>query len=124
MKENPGPKPMPRDTHGDGPFLLHPAGGVVQVSELHGHLLVYGDQELLPLLQLGLQLLPVRSAQLGGACNHTRLRGAAPGSPEAAKAKGQTPAPSGAQQICVVQPGFCTQARALRVFSPRKLCSI
>lgn len=39
-----------RDTHSYDTLLLHPARCVVQVSKLHGYLVVNGNQEFLPLL--------------------------------------------------------------------------
>lgn len=49
-------------------FLQHVARGVVQVCELHCHLVVDGKQQFLPGLQLALQLLPVLVGKLGFPC--------------------------------------------------------
>ena len=62
-------------THVNDPLLLHAAWGVVQVCKLHGHLVVDGKEELLSLLQLALQLLPLGRAELGGACEETDRQG-------------------------------------------------
>lgn len=40
----------------------------MEVCELHGHLVVDGQEELLSLLQLGLQLFTFRGIQLWGSC--------------------------------------------------------
>ena len=55
-------------SHRDDALLLHASGRVVEVGELHRHLVVDGQQELLALLQLALQLLPLDGVQLGGPC--------------------------------------------------------
>lgn len=65
------PEPNP-GTHRDGTLLLHAAGCVVQVSKLHGHLVVNGNQEFLPLLQFALQVFSVGSTQLRGTCNQAQ----------------------------------------------------
>lgn len=49
-------------------FLQHVARCVVQVSELHCHLVVDGEQQVLPGLQLALELLPVLVRKLGFSC--------------------------------------------------------
>lgn len=58
--------------HRDDSLLLHAARCVVEVSELHGHLVVDGQEELLALLQLGLQLFAVGGTQLRGPCRQTK----------------------------------------------------
>lgn len=73
-------------THINDPLLLHAAGGVVQVRKLHGHLVVDGKEELLPLLQLALQLLPLGCAELGGACKETDRQGRGTRSPSSGAA--------------------------------------
>ena len=62
-------------THVNDPLLLHAARGVVQVCKLHGHLVVDGKEELLSLLQLALQFLPLSHAELGGTCEGTDRQG-------------------------------------------------
>lgn len=58
--------------HRDDSLLLHAAWCVVEVSELHGHLVVDGQEKLLALLQLGLQLFAVGWTQLRGSCRRTK----------------------------------------------------
>lgn len=56
------------DTYGNDPLLQHVTRCVVQVSELHCHLVVDGEQQVLPGLQLAFQLFPVLVRELGFPC--------------------------------------------------------
>lgn len=65
----PAPSPFPSlRAHRDDTFLLHAARGVMQVSKVHGHLVIYGQQELLPGLELLLQLLALPLRQFRCPC--------------------------------------------------------
>ena len=57
-----------RSAHRYYTLLLHATRGVMEVCKLHGHLVVDGQEELLSLLQLGLQLFTFRGIQLWGSC--------------------------------------------------------
>lgn len=54
--------------HRNNTFLLHPARRVMQVNKLHCHLVVDREQELLPLPQLGLQILTFLLWQFWTSC--------------------------------------------------------
>lgn len=53
-------------THSDDTLLLHPARSVVELHKLHRHLVVDGQQELLPRFELQLQLSALFVRQFWG----------------------------------------------------------
>lgn len=53
-------------THSDDTLLLHPAWGIMEICKLHCHLVVDGQQELLPGFELCLQLSALLVRQLRG----------------------------------------------------------
>lgn len=55
---------MVAGSYTDGALLQHPAGLVVEVREMHRHLVVHGQQQVLPGLQLAFQLLSVLVGEL------------------------------------------------------------
>lgn len=81
--------PRAAGSYRDGTLLQHPAGLVVEVGELHRHLVVDGQQQVLPGLQLALQLLAVLVGELRHSCR-----------------QGQ-------------EPGWARQASALTLIMPR-----
>lgn len=56
------------DPYRNDSLLQHVARRVMQVGELHCHLVVDGEQQVLPGLQLALQLFPVLVRELGCPC--------------------------------------------------------
>ena len=56
-------------------LLQHPARLVVEVGELHRHLVVHGQQQVLPGLQLALQLLAVHVRELRHSCGQGKSQG-------------------------------------------------
>ena len=53
-------------THSDDTLLLHPARGVMELHKLHRHLVVDGQQELLPRFKLQLKLSALFVRQFWG----------------------------------------------------------